>query len=356
MERLTSSSSSESDEDIVQVRLARVFKERPNLSLNFTDFVFKEKFRISKVSVEYILQRIGGYLVHPTRRNKALEPLEQLLCALHWMGCGAQYHVGADALGLSKATVYRCVKLINELLVEHLLGEEVRWPTVNALAVPQMFMRYANFPRVAGVVDGSLVKIDAPHENEMAFVDRNGNHSINIMVVSGPNLEFFYASARWPGSVHDARVLRVSSLAQRWEDGWRPFPKAVILGDSGYGLRKWLLTPNMPIEIPPSEAVNRFLRAFKSTRRTVENSLGILKEKFPCLNHMRMQPLPACNVALGCIILHNLEKRFGSELYEPYDDAPFINEANENEDHGNEEVVDAEAIEVLQELIQFFNA
>lgn len=32
-------------------------------------------------------------------------------------------------------------------------------------------------------------QIDAPHENEAAFVDRDDNHSIKTMVVCGPNLD-----------------------------------------------------------------------------------------------------------------------------------------------------------------------
>lgn len=269
------------------------------------------------------------------------------------MCTGAQYHLGADAHGLSKATVHRCVKRVCELIPQTLLGEEVRWPTESVYAIPQHFMRVANFPRVAGIVDGSLIKIDAPHDDEAAFVDRNGSHSINIMVVCGPNLEFFYANARWPGSVHGARVLRCSSLAQQWDNGWRPFPNAVILGDSGYGLRRWLISPNIPAEIPRRAAVERFLRSHRSTRRLVENALGILKEKFPCLNHLRMQPLPACNVILSCLILHNIEKRLGTDTYMPYESC---NESERNEEERSEEgdTVDKEAIEILQEIIHTF--
>lgn len=94
-------------------------------------------------------------------------------------------------------------------------------------------------------------------------------------ILCGPNLDVFYASARWPGSVHDARVMRCSSLQRKWESGWRPFPNAIILGDSRYGLRKWLITPRIPVQIPRTESLERFLRAFKSTRRMVENALGI---------------------------------------------------------------------------------
>jgi len=83
---------------------------------------------------------------------------------------------------------------------------------------------------VAGCVDGTLIEMDAPRINEAAFVDRYGNHSINAMMVSGPDRSFYYVNARWPGSVHDSRVMRTSSLYARFERGWRPFPNAVILG------------------------------------------------------------------------------------------------------------------------------
>jgi hypothetical protein len=85
-------------------------------------------------------------------------------------------------------------------------------------------------PQVVGCIDGALLNLDAPHLHEKWFVDRHGDHSINCMVVCGPDLKFCYASANWPGSVHDARVLRRSSLYQRMEQGWQPFPQSVLLG------------------------------------------------------------------------------------------------------------------------------
>lgn len=316
---LSSSSSSSSSDDSIDegIRRQRIFARRVNFDL-LSDFMFKEKFRVSKATAENILTRIGGELQPPTLRNHAMSPQQQLLTALHWLGSGCQYHVCGDAHGISKATVHRCVKKVCTSLVRRLLGEEVHWPTVNVQSVPQRFMRVANFPRVAGIVDGSLIQLDAPHENEMSYVDRDGNHSINAMFVCGPNLEFFYASVRWPGSVHDARVLRNSSLARQWNNGWRPFPNAVILGDSGYGLQEWLMTPVIPHVIPRTPTLARYLRSFKSTRRMIENAIGILKEKFPCLNYLRTQPLTACNIILSCVILHNIEKRIGSQNYEPY--------------------------------------
>ena len=68
-------------------------------------------------------------------------------------------------------------------------------------------------------------------------------HSLNCMVVAGPDFKAYYVSARWPGRLNDKRVLKNSPLFDQFEGGWRPFPNAKLLGDSGYSLRNWLFPP-----------------------------------------------------------------------------------------------------------------
>jgi hypothetical protein len=72
------------------------------------------------------------------------------------------------------------------------------------------FLGLAGFPGVEGCFDGSLIPIDARKEFEAQYVDWQGNHSINGVFVCGSRMEFFYVSARLPGS--DSRVLRNSSF------------------------------------------------------------------------------------------------------------------------------------------------
>lgn len=46
--------------------------------------------------------------------------------------------------------------------------------------------------------------------------------------------------------------------------GWRPFENAILLGDSGYANLGWLLTPNIPADMPVI-GQERYLRRHKST-------------------------------------------------------------------------------------------
>ena len=254
--------------------------------------------------LETLLNDIGGHLSHPTRRSEALSAKLQLCVALHWLGSGAQYHTVGDMHGISKASVCRCIHRVVQAINDVKFPQVITWPE-NIMNVVEQFHGIAGFPQVIGCVDGTLIKIDRPTENEANFVDRFGNHSLNCMVVCGPDCSFYYVSARWPGSVNDARVLRNSSLNERMEGGWRPIPGSVILGDSIYPLKDWLIPPLNDVQDP---VVIAFNRAHKSTRRVVENSLGILKEKFPCLNYLRVDPVFAANIFKCCTSLCNIAR------------------------------------------------
>ena len=44
------------------------------------------------------------------------------------------------------------------------------------------FHEVAGMPCVIGAVDGSHINVKAPSEEEWAYVNRKGNHSVNIQV------------------------------------------------------------------------------------------------------------------------------------------------------------------------------
>lgn len=46
------------------------------------------------------------------------------------------------------------------------------------------FHSIAGMPKTIGAVDGTHIRIKAPNEEEAAYVNRKGEHSINVQVCS----------------------------------------------------------------------------------------------------------------------------------------------------------------------------
>jgi hypothetical protein len=55
-----------------------------------------------------------------------------------------------------------------------------------------------------------------------------------ILGICGPDLKFLSISSKYPGSVSDARVWRNSAIFRKFENGYRPFPGCVLIGDAIY--------------------------------------------------------------------------------------------------------------------------
>lgn len=130
-----------------------------------------------------------------------------------------------------------------------------------------------HFPGVIGCIDGTHVWITAPHDHEMDFVNRKGYHSINVQVICDHIGKWIKVVAKWPGSAWDTMESRRIA--------------GIILGDSGYPCRNWLMTPLLA---PHTPAEFRCNSAHKATRVRVEQAIGRWKRRFHILhaeNRMR---------------------------------------------------------------------
>lgn len=107
--------------------------------------------------------------------------------------------------------------------------------------------------QIAGAIDGSHIEIRAPPDNHKDYFNRKQFYSLVLQGVVDSKLLFRHISAGYPGSVHDARVLQLSGLADLAEKGQilnsptkiiqgvevRP----MLAGDSAHALSAWLLKP-----------------------------------------------------------------------------------------------------------------
>lgn len=113
----------------------------------------------------------------------------------------------------------------------------------------------------------------------------------------------------------------------------------IHIGDSGYGLEPWLLTPFANyVEGSPQEMFNT---RHKSARNVIERTNGILKARFRCLSRHRVlnyHPSKSAYIIYSCVVLHNMaikarlpfeEVEFDDEQFEnDVDDAVVVNGKN----------------------------
>ncbi|XP_051948588.1 uncharacterized protein LOC127619676 [Xyrauchen texanus] len=168
-------------------------------------------------------------------------PLKKRVAIALWkLATGSEYRTIGHLFGVSITTVCRCVQEFTAAAETLLVPEQIRYPDQE------------KFEEMAAYIEnrwGSRSVL----EYHCDYFNRKGWHSIVLQgVVDGKGL-FWKVFAGLPGSLHDARVIRLSTL---WELASRGnhFPTytrniggvnvaCYILGDSAYPLQNWLLKP-----------------------------------------------------------------------------------------------------------------
>ncbi|XP_071483870.1 putative nuclease HARBI1 [Diadema antillarum] len=192
-------------------------------------------------------------------------------------------------------------------------------------------------PNVIGAIDCTHVNIRAPKENPQVYVNRKGKHSINVQAIVNADLQFVNVVAKWPGSSHDAFIWENSNICSDLRNG--RLPSGWLIGDSGYPLQPWLMTP---VPHPASPAEERYNAAFARTRVSVERAFGVLKARFRCLDSsggvLCYSPERVCKIIMSCCVLHNIcmERRLPlpDVINLPHQEAPAdVDPQHPNNDH-----------------------
>jgi hypothetical protein len=143
--------------------------------------------------------------------------------------------------------------------------------------------------------------------------------------------KFINIVARWPGSTHDSHIFRTSNICNHFENNHRNLEDGILLGDSGYALKPYLMTPYYNPVTANQRAYNR---AHRKTRVIVEQTFGRWKRRFHLLHsEIRMQPEKVCQLIGACAILHNIAIAFNEPIEDPEDD---IDEADVQDYQGPE--------------------
>ncbi|XP_061192115.1 putative nuclease HARBI1 [Saccostrea echinata] len=275
----------------------RLSRDRLNpLDLRTDDELF-ERYRFRRPTIMFIQDR----KTHPSKRSLALSAMIQLLVFLRFVATGAFHQLVGDAIHISKATAGRCIRRVASAIA-NVAGRFIRFPSgQDATNVKRMFHAIAGFPGVLGCVDGTFIRIQTPTENELIMLNKLMFNLIIFQMTCDANFMVTNCVAKWPGSCHDSRVFRESVLCQQFENGQH---NGILLGDSGYPCRTYLMTPYNTNDVRYRE---RYNSALCRTRVLIEQTYGILKRRFPFLSiGLRTSPERACQYVITCVVLHNI--------------------------------------------------
>ena len=203
---------------------------------------------------------------------------------LYRLAHGNSYSSLGPVFNVGKSTVIEDVQDVVNGLYE-LRDEYIKFPEtiaeVNASIAT--FAELTNLPNVVGAIDGSHIRIKAPNDSALDYFSRYQQHDFIIQAIVDGKKIFMDFACGYPGSMHDARVLRCSTIFQRAENGnilTQPTVNVTghdigpyLLGDSAYPLSPWLMKPYPEGTRDPREIA--FNKELSSARVKVECAFGV---------------------------------------------------------------------------------
>ena len=188
------------------------------------------------------------------RQNTALcdciPPEKVLALGLYRLAHGNSYLTIGATFGAGKSIVIEAVQDVTEALFE-VRNEYIKFPVTEAetRACVETFAELSDLPNIAGAIDGTHIQIKAPLESAVDYFSRYHQHDFVVQGV----VVFLDFAAGFSGSLHNAQVLRNSTLNRRAEgDEVLRNPTAQVghhviwpylVGDSAYLLVPWLQKP-----------------------------------------------------------------------------------------------------------------
>lgn len=273
---------------------------------------YKELYRFTENSVEWM----ADYFLeeYSETRGKALTPKQRMMILLRFLADPVFQTGIAEDIGVSRSTVTKTIPFVLEKIVDK-SKEWVRFPSGREIEEAKVeWSRHFNFPTAFAAIDCTHIPIAKPAVHGDDYINRKGICSVNVQATCNASEVFTSIDAQWPGSVHDSRILRNSVICEVMNRGPA---NCVILGDSGYGIYPWLMTP---YERPTTQQEKAYNKLHAKERVIIERCFGQLKKRFAILQHpirVSLDKVPA--IVIACATLHNIAKHLQDHL--PWDDS-----------------------------------
>jgi hypothetical protein len=179
------------------------------------------------------------------------------------------------------------------------------------------FHRITKLPQICGAIDGSHVKLYKKPPTKYTPADywcRHDVHKVLLQGICDSNRNFLDVCVLAPGGTHDAthmrssefikklmrrRILRDTSINIEGET-----IKSYIIGDSTYPLLQQIQKP-FNAKLSGQEDQDAFDKCLRQRRIKIENTFGILKNRWGILKNLNVDVKYAATVITACCVLHN---------------------------------------------------
>ncbi|KAL3883358.1 hypothetical protein ACJMK2_029632 [Sinanodonta woodiana] len=250
---------------------------------------FRRHFRIGKTVYNLLLAEFADALFRKDGGRDAVSPAKQLLVFPWHISNLESVRETANLFGIS---------LTNSA------NKFIKWPDHDRRhEIVVSFQAVSGFPDVAGVIDGTRIRLVNLVAGERDYINRKVFPSVQLQIVVDDRMLITDAFVGWPGSTHDARVLRNSPLYEKAENN-QILRREFLIGDSAYPLKIWLQT-NLRDNGYLTAQQRRYNRV--GVRQTVEMAIGHLKGRFRRLTALHCTDVEKiCHLVIAACVLHNL--------------------------------------------------
>ena len=188
---------------------------------NIPGAYFRRQVRLDRQTFDLLLDKLRPHITRQnTRMRRCIAPEKVLAIGLHRMGHGSSYVAIGPNFNVGRSTVLEAMEDVVDGLLE-LKDTVIKFPSTEAEIVQsrETFQLWSALPNVVGAIDGTHIKIKKPVENGPDYFSRYQDHDIVVQGIVDGNNVFLDVEAGYPGSMHDARVLRNSNIYTRAEQG-----------------------------------------------------------------------------------------------------------------------------------------
>ena len=204
------------------------------LNGSFVEDWWKENFRITRPSFEFIVRVAGSEMAKKDTKLRQSIPVHKRVAVALWqLATGDTYRSTGLQFGIGWCTALLIKQDFCNAIAKH-AKEFIKFPETEqeVLQSIRLFTNKSPFPQVVGAIDGCHIALKTvPVDERIDYFNRKQDYSVVIQGVADASFRFLDISAGYPGSIHDACVLRLSNLHREIEQAnWLNRPTKQISG------------------------------------------------------------------------------------------------------------------------------